>query len=124
MKSPPRLGREFEPLEDRCLPSTFGIPWADPGRLTLSFAPDGTATKAGPSSLFQKLGGTGTTAAWQREVLRAFQSWAAQANINISIAADGGQALGTRGAVQGDSRFGDIRISAAPIADAAELAVA
>ena len=28
--------------------------------------------------------------------------------------ADGGQALGTVGAVQGDTRFGDVRIAAAP----------
>jgi hypothetical protein len=33
---------------------------------------------------------------------------------NIAVVPDGGQALGIAGAVQGDSRFGDIRISASP----------
>ena len=42
------LGAGFQQLEDRTLPATiFGIPWADPGHLTLSFAPDGTATQPG-----------------------------------------------------------------------------
>ena len=107
--------RPVEALEDRSLPSTFGIPWADPNHLTLSFAGDGTSTPLGNSSLFQSLGSTGTTAAWQREVLRAFQTWATYANIDIGLAADGGQALGALGAVQGDSRFGDIRIATAPL---------
>ena len=101
--------------EDRSLPSTFGIPWADPNHLTLSFAGDGTSTPLGNSSLFQTLGNTGTTAAWQREILRAFQTWATYANIDIGVVADGGQALGSLGAVQGDSRFGDIRIATAPL---------
>ena len=47
--------RDFEVLEDRSLPSTFGVPWADPTHLTLSFAPDGTATPLGPNSLSQTL---------------------------------------------------------------------
>ena len=34
-----------EILEDRAVPATFGVPWNDPGHLTLSFAPDGTATQ-------------------------------------------------------------------------------
>ena len=58
----------------------------------------------------------GPAAAWQREILRAFQTWAVNANINIGLVTDGGQALGTTGAVQGDSRFGDIRIAAGPFA--------
>jgi hypothetical protein len=107
--------RPIEALEDRSLPSTFGIPWADPNHLTLSFAADGTSTPLGGSSLFQQLSSTGTTAAWQREILRAFQSWATYANIDIGLVADGGQALGALGAVQGDSRFGDIRIATAPL---------
>jgi hypothetical protein len=111
----PRLGSGFESLEDRSLPSTFGIPWADPNHLTLSFAPDGTSTPLGPSSLTQALASAGTTAGWKREVLRAYQTWASLANVDIGLVADGGQALGSRGAIQGDSRYGDIRIAAAPI---------
>src|SRR5262249_32579442 len=69
----------------------------------------------GANSLFQTLAQTGATAGWQREILRAFQTWAVNANIDIGVVADGGQALGALGAVQGDSRFGDIRIAAAPL---------
>jgi hypothetical protein len=110
-----RLGSAFEALEDRSLPSVFGVPWADPGHLTLSFVPDGTATPTGPSNLFQTMSSAGKTSAWESEILRAFQTWAVNANINIGLVADGGQPLGTVGAVQGDPRFGDVRISAAPI---------
>jgi hypothetical protein len=116
MYRPPRpLGAGFERLEDRTLPTAFGIPWADPGHLTLSFAPDGTPTPLGPSTAHQALGAATPTAVWQREVLRAFQTWAAETNINIGLVRDGGQALGTRGAVQGDTRFGDVRVAAAPL---------
>lgn len=111
----PRHLRDIEALEDRTMPSTFGVPWADTNHLTLSFAADGTATPLGANSLYQTLAGSGTTAQWQREILRAFQTWASQANIDISVVADGGQALGSLGAVQGDSRFGDIRVAAAPL---------
>ena len=93
----------------------FGIPWADPNHLTLSFAADGTATPYGPNSLYATLGATVPTASWQRDVLRAFQTWAVNANIDVGLVADGGQPLGTVGAVQWDSRFGDIRVAAAAL---------
>ena len=110
------LGAGFQPLEDRTLPHTaFGIPWADPGHLTLSFAPDGTATQVGDSSLFREMRTAGSTSAWQREVLRAFQTWAAFTNLNVGLVADGGQPFGAPGAVQGDRRFGDVRVGAAPL---------
>ena len=53
----------------------------------------------------------------QRFFLRAFQTWAVQGNINISMSPDGGQALGSDGPTQGDARFGDIRLAA----DSAQL---
>jgi Matrixin len=93
----------------------FGIPWADPNHLTLSFTPDGTATPYGPNALYATLGASVPTASWQRDVLRAFQTWAVNANIDIGLVADGGQPLGTVGAVQWDSRFGDIRVAAAAL---------
>jgi len=109
----PSLG--LEALSDRCLPTLFGIPWADPNHLTLSFAPDGTATPYGPSSAFATLGASVPTASWQRDLLRAFQTWAVSANIDIGLVADGGQPLGTVGAVQRDSRFADVRVAVAPL---------
>jgi len=56
MRPPPRrLGSQLERLEDRSLPATFGVPWADPGHLTLGFAPDTTPTPTGASALFATL---------------------------------------------------------------------
>ncbi|MBO0699565.1 MAG: matrixin family metalloprotease [Zavarzinella sp.] len=104
-----RPALSVELLDERALPTTFGIPWADSSHLTLSFVPDGTATPYGPSTL-----STTMPAGYQREILRAFQTWAQYANIDVSLVADGGQPLGTPGAVQSDPRFGDIRIAAAP----------
>lgn len=120
----PRLGSGFEALESRDVPTAFGVPWADPGHLTLSFVPDGTPTPNGPSTLFQTMNKVAPTATWEREILRAFQSWASQVNVNVGVVADGGQPLGTLGAVQGDKRFGDIRIAAAPIPGENEVAAA
>jgi hypothetical protein len=110
-----RLGSTFEPLEPRCVPTAFGVPWADPSRLTLSFTPDNTPALSGPSTLHSKLNAVAPPAAWQREILRAFQTWAAFTNVNIGLVADGGQPLGALGAPQGDKRFGDVRVAAAPM---------
>jgi len=103
-----------EQLEDRLTPSSsiWGVPWPNPGHLTLSFVPDGTQAGLGTSNLFQGLNAVAPTATWELAVLRAFQTWAVNANINIGVVADDGLPLGTPGAVQGDSRFGDIRIAA------------
>jgi hypothetical protein len=110
------LGAGFQQLEDRTLPATaFGISWPDPGHLTLSFAPDGTATPLGGSSLYQTMAPAGPATAWQREVLRAFQSWAAVTNVNVGLVTDSGLPFGTSGAVQGDGRFGDVRVGAGPL---------
>ena len=69
------------------------------------------------SNLFSALNQTGpTTAAWQQAILRAFQTWAAPANLNVGACPRRRAAARRRGAVQGDSRFGDIRIAAAPLA--------
>src|SRR5947209_9544162 len=103
----------LEQLEDRLTPSAYGALWSDPSHLTLSFALDGTDTGAGPSNLFASLNNSTSTAAWEQTILRAFQTWAVNSNINIGVVTDDGSALGTPGAVQGDARFGDIRISAA-----------
>jgi hypothetical protein len=104
-----------ELLEDRVTPATSGITWPDGDHLTLSFVPDGTPVSNYKSNLFQALGGAGPTAAWQQTILRAFQTWLSATNVNVGVVPDGGQPLGASGAVEGDSRFGDIRIAAAPI---------
>jgi hypothetical protein len=110
-----RFKPTLELLEDRLTPSAFGVTWPNPGHLTLSFVPDGTDAGAAPSSLFHLLDSQAATDAWKKEIVRAFQTWGVNTNINIGVVADGGQALGTTGAVQGDPRFGDIRIAAKPL---------
>jgi Matrixin len=113
-----------ERLEDRAVPATFGVPWSDPSRLTLSFAPDGTSVAGNPSSLFQLLNAQQPTAVWQREVLQAFQTWAVQANINIGLVTDGGEPFGVAGPPQHDARFGDIRVGTeAMAADSLSISV-
>jgi hypothetical protein len=70
--------------------------------------------------LFTALDSVGPTALWERDVVRAFQTWAVNANINLSVVPDSGLPFGAAGAVQGDARFGDIRIGAYPMAFEAE----
>ena len=100
-RPPTRLAVEF--LEARCLPTTTGLPWPDGRHLTLSFAPAGTPIAGHRSD---------PTDPWRLEILRAFQTWAVQANLNIGVVPDGGQPFGAAGRTQGDERFGDIRIGA------------
>src|SRR4051812_19117703 len=95
----------LESLEDRMVPATFGIPWPNPGHLTLSFVPDGTQVGNQQSQLFKLLDAVAPTPTWQNTILQAFQTWAARTNINLSLAADNGSPLGTVGPLQGDSRF-------------------
>jgi hypothetical protein len=121
MDSPMRTKRSprLEQLEDRLTPSIFGQPWPDPGHLTLSFVPDGTDAGGAPSGLFNLLNSKDTTPNWETAILRAFQTWAVNTNVNVGVVNDGGLALGTTGAVQGDSRFGDIRIGSRVLAPTA-----
>jgi hypothetical protein len=91
----PRL----ELLEDRLAPAVFGNPWPDATRLTVSFGPGGAAAPDG----------------WQTEVLRGLQAWASVGNVNLVVVNDSGDPLGTPGLVQGDPRFGDVRVAWAPL---------
>jgi hypothetical protein len=105
----------LEQLEDRTTPSTFGLPWPDPLALTISFAPDGTSAAGTPSNLFSRLNAKAPTPVWETVILRAFQTWAAKANLNVLFVTDGGEPFGTPGKPQGDLRFGDIRVGMAPL---------
>src|SRR5262245_36951808 len=105
----------LEQLESRLTPATFNVPWPEAASLSLSFAPDGTAAAGQTSALFQALDGQEPTATWKLEILRAFQTWAVEANLNVGVVADGGQPFGTLGLKQGDPRFGDVRIGALPL---------
>src|SRR4051812_42486418 len=104
-----------EHLECRTLPAVFGIPWADGRHLTLSFVPNGADIDGVDSTLFSAMPGSSTK--WQTEILRAVETWAAVANINVGVVPDSGDPLGAPGAPQGDPHFGDIRVAARPLSD-------
>src|SRR5687767_235305 len=71
----------LESLEDRQVPATFGIPWSDPQHLTVSFVRDGTDIGGTPSTLFQTMQTLSPSGAWQRDILRAIQTWSNVANL-------------------------------------------
>jgi hypothetical protein len=115
MRASPKL--RVERMEDRLTPAQFGLPWLDPN-VTVSFAPDGTNTQGVSSALFAKLCADGLSPAqWQAEIKWAFQTWAVASNLNFGFVGDSGDEIGTTGRVQGDTRFGDIRIAARPLGD-------
>ena len=62
---PPRLRLTFEQLEDRLTPAMWGVPWPDPGHLTMSFVPDGTSVGGTPSVLFQNLDAQAWPSTWE-----------------------------------------------------------
>src|SRR5215213_5704375 len=109
------LRLHFDSLEDRQVPATFGIPWADSMHLTVSFAPDGTDIDGTASNLFQAMQRVDPTGAWRRDVLRAIQAWSNVTNINVGVTADSGEALGTTAPMDGSANFGTIRIAAKPL---------
>ena len=96
--------------------ATWGLAWPAPQALTLSFAPDGTAVAGQRSQLFQSLDAQLGAGNWEGSILKAVQTWASNANINVGVVTDGGEPIGTPGPAQGDPRFGDIRITAAALA--------
>lgn len=110
--SPQRRPLSVEYLEDRLTPTTWNNPWPDAHDLTLSLAPDGTAVGDRANALYQTLNAVAPALVWQREVFRAAQTWAVNANLNIGVVTDGGLAFGTPGRPQGDARFGDLRLAA------------
>lgn len=105
----------LQALEARDNPATFGEPWLDGQHVTLSFAPEGTPVLGIGSSLGSVLNGLGAADA-RYEILRAFQSWASQTNLNVGIVGDDGSPYDATGALQHDPRYGDIRIAGRSLA--------
>lgn len=111
-----RVQPRLEGLEDRrLLYATLGASWSAPIKITYSFVPDGSSIGGMPSTLFQTLNTKFSTETWQREFQAAAAIWQAVANVNLVQVGDAGGALDVYGNQQGDSRFGDIRISAVPL---------
>jgi len=110
-------------LEDRHAPATFGVAWPDARHLTLSFAPDNTAITGGASKLFQTLNAVAPTEVWQRDVIRAAQTWASVVNIDVALVSDNGAPFGSPPVSGPVHSFGTIRIGALPM-DSTALAIA
>jgi hypothetical protein len=104
-----------ERLDTRNLPASFGVPWADPTHLTASFVPDGTQSAGAASNLNAALDLQMPRAVWQGTILRALQTWADAARINVGLVSDSGVPIGAPGATQADPRFGDIRFAGLPM---------
>ena len=104
-----RPGLRVEALEGRDVPAATGFPWGNAGHLTLSFAPDGTAVGGETSALTSTFANAPN---YKADILRAFQTWAVQANVSIAVTEDDGTPFGATGPTQHDRRFGDIRIAA------------
>jgi len=102
----------FEYLENREVPALFGQEWLNADRLTMSFATDGVQAGSTTSSLYSELGQSMSTVEWQTEILKAFYRWTAEANINIGVVADNGQALGSAGFAATGQLPADLRIGA------------
>ena len=105
---------EFETLESRRMLAAFGSPWPEPRSLTISFPDDGTAIGAYSNELRQTLDAVTERSNWQVLALRAFQTWAVHADINVGLRNDHSLRFGAPGLTVADPRIGDFRIGAFP----------
>ena len=88
--------------------------WPNP-LITVSFMPDGTQTPYGMSRLFNMMR---NLSGWKDQIRYAFGSWRKVCGIGIVWVSDDGSPAGGDGMIQGDPRFGDVRIGAVPITGA------
>lgn len=108
-----RFKPQLEQLEDRTVPYSVSTPWAD-NAITWSIMPDGTMFDNMPSTMYADFDAKFGAGVWQAEIERAFETWEQVANIDFTQVADDGTSQSATGKVQGDSRFGDIRIGSIP----------
>ena len=109
----------LEPLEDRITPYVLsGYSWANTN-ISASFMPDGTSDMGYQSDLFALYNASYPTATWQLQFAKALQTWADASSLDFHFVTEQidpttgvGYASGTSGLVQGDPRFGDIRLAA------------
>ncbi len=104
----------LETLESRRLMANFGTAWPDSRSLSVSFPTDQAAIGAYRNAARETLDQVTDRLQWQEAALRAFQTWAVQANINVGLVPDRGDDLGTVGLSSNDPRFGEFRIGAFP----------
>lgn len=94
--------------------ATFGNAWPEPRSLSVSFPSDQAAIGAYRNVARESLDQVTDRLAWQEASLRAFQTWAVQANLNIGLMPDRGDDFGAVGLSTNDPRFGEFRIGAFP----------
>lgn len=109
---------QLETLETRRLLVAFGTPWPDARSLTVSFPADGVAVQSQTNDIRSTLAAVATESDWQELSLRAFQTWAYHADINVGLRSDYDLDFGVPGLIQSDPRFGDFRVGAIPQAGA------
>ena len=112
-----RLAKVAEQLESRALLDATGFLWGDAPQLTLRFADEGTNVAGLHSALHGTFDGLASTEVWQGTVLRAFQTWASLTNGDIGVVGDSGLPFGVPGLARDDTRFGDVRVAAVPLAE-------
>ena len=102
----------IESLEPRRLLAAFGTPWPDARNLDISFPADEVQIRSDVNEIHSTLALIATAQQWQELALRAFQTWAVYADINVGLRADHDLPFGTPGLSQNDPRYGDFRIGA------------
>ena len=89
----------------------MGGQWDVSRPVSYSIAPDGVGWDSGATNdINAHLGAEFGSAAWQKAVAAALQTWAASANIDFTPTVDSNYAINAGGLGQDDPRFGDIRI--------------
>ncbi|MGI9470764.1 MAG: hypothetical protein ACR2NZ_04475, partial [Rubripirellula sp.] len=105
---------DIERLESRDLLAAFGTPWPEPRDLQISFPADGVEVSNLSNDIAQTLDQIAEREAWQELVLRAYQTWAIHADINVGVRNDYDLGFGSPGLLTDDPRFGEFRIGSIP----------
>ncbi len=104
----------LQALEDRRMLAVFGNVWPNQRDLTVSFPADGVQIGNHPNDINALLDTVAQRDQWQELALRAYQTWAVHADINVGLRNDYNNAFGAPGMLVGDPRFGEFRFGAFP----------
>jgi hypothetical protein len=105
---------DLQTLEDRRMLAAFGTPWPDSRELTISFPSDGVEVGTHVNIIESRLDQIASRQERQEIVLRAYQTWAINADLNVGLRNDYDVRFGTAGLTNKDPRFGEFRIGAFP----------
>lgn len=101
-------------LEDRRLLAVFGTAWPNARDLTVSFPTDGAQVGNYDNEVNALLDSIASRQDWQELALRAYQTWAVHADLNVGLRNDYNNDFGVPGMAVGDPRFGEFRVGAFP----------